>query len=108
MSGSTSTIIPSISEWSTLAAQGAYTTLSDVRVTADPDWERRIASGYQPVDPLMTVRQVAATVTVHATGPGPAQTSVKSAAFILAVGAASGHAGYGAMATWGYAVEAVG
>jgi hypothetical protein len=107
MSGSTSTIIPSPEAWKTLASQQAYTTVSALRATSDPDWEMRIAAGYQPADPLMTVRQVAATLTLHTGDAEPSQ-RVASVAFTLAVGTASLHAGYGAMATWGYVVEAVG
>jgi hypothetical protein len=108
MSGGTETIIPSPAAWATLASEAAFATVSHVSAQIDPHWESAVMGGYQPADPLMSARLVTATVTLHTTISGQAQTTVESVAFTLAVGTAANHAGYGAMATYGYAAEVAG
>jgi hypothetical protein len=97
-SGGTATLVPSELAWERLAAEGARTIVSDVQVSAYPPWEQAIAAGFQASDPLMTMRQVSATVTQSATVDGHVQRTVESIAFDLALGSAVHHGGYGAMA----------
>lgn len=97
-SGGTATLVPTQATWDLLATERGRTVASDVQVSAYPAWEQAIAAGFQPSDPLMTMRQVTATVTQTATVDGRVQRTIESVAFDLALGSAVEHPGYGAMA----------
>jgi hypothetical protein len=105
--GADPTPIPANGPWLSLTAQRGYTTVNDVRVQTDPDWETKIADGYTPPDRLMTMRVVSATVTLHTLVAGRAQSADTSVSIKVMLGSSPRHDGYAAMATGSYTVRAV-
>ena len=100
------TPVPADGLWLALRSERATQTVSDVKVTVDPQWEQRVAAGFQPPDPLATVRDVTLTVTQHTNTPGAAATTRYQVALALQLGTSS-HGGYGVAATNNYVVKKV-
>ena len=89
------TPVPTFAEWRGLAATRTTWRVSGLVTSVSPIWTQLLATGWQPVDPLMTMYDVSGTLTV--TTPGEAL-DVESIFFVLTLGGASWHAGFGAMA----------
>jgi hypothetical protein len=88
------TPIPSSTEWKRLAATRAGWHVSGLVTSVSPIWTQLLATGWQPVDPLMSMYDVSGTLTVST--PGHAR-DVESFFFLLTLGGASWHPGYGAV-----------
>jgi hypothetical protein len=89
------TPVPTLMEWRGLAATRTTWRVSGLVTSVSPVWTQLLATGWQPADPLMAMYDVSGTITV--TTPGEAR-NVESMFFVLTLGGASWHAGYGAMA----------
>ena len=86
--------VPTAAQWASLAQQGVTVTATGLQARVNPDWTSLISTGWQPVDPAMTIMAVTATLTVaHA---GTART--ESVAFAVTLGSAAQRPGYGAVA----------
>ena len=101
------TPIPADGPWLALRTEHARDDVSDIRVSLDPVWEQRIASGYQPPDPLATERDVSLTVTRHTDLAGRATTTRFAVSIALQLGTATHGGGYGVAATNNYVIEKV-
>lgn len=89
------TPIPTVVQWSQLAATHTSWRASGLVTSVSPIWTELLATGWQPVDPLMTMYDVSGTLTVTSPGHEP---TVESFFFLLTLGGASWHHGYGAVA----------
>jgi hypothetical protein len=88
------TPIPTSTQWKKLAASRTSWRVSGLVTSVSPIWTELLATGWQPVDPLMTMYDVSGTLTVTAPGHG---SDVESFFFLLTLGGASWHPGYGAV-----------
>jgi hypothetical protein len=88
------TPIPTSMQWKKLAASRTSWRVSGLVTSVSPIWTELLATGWQPVDPLMTMYDVSGTLTVTTPGHGP---DVESFFFLLTLGGASWHPGYGAV-----------
>lgn len=88
------TPIPTSMQWKKLAATRTRWRVSGLVTSVSPIWTELLATGWQPVDPLMTMYDVSGTLTVTAPGRG---SDVESFFFLLTLGGASWHPGYGAV-----------
>jgi hypothetical protein len=89
------TPVPTLTQWRGLAATRTTWRVSGLVTSVSPIWTQLLATGWQPVDPLMAMYDVSGTLTVSSAGEAP---DVESIFFVLTLGGASWHAGYGAMA----------
>jgi hypothetical protein len=89
------TPVPTSTQWKRLAAVRTNWHVSGLVTSVSPIWTQLLATGWQPVDPLMAMYDVSGTLTVTTPGHEP---DVESFFFVLTIGGASWHAGYGAMA----------
>lgn len=96
--------IPPDGQWLALRSERATDSVSDVVVALDPEWERRVADGYQPPDPLATVRDVSLTVTERVHLGQRVRTSRYDVALAIQLGT-SPSGGYGVAATNNYVVK---
>jgi hypothetical protein len=92
--GSTSSPVPSAGEWINLAQAHTTQSVSGLQVQVDPDWTGLVSSGWQPVDPAMTIMAVTGTLTTDQAG----RTSTRSFALAVTLGSARSRPGYGAVA----------
>lgn len=88
------TPIPTSVQWKKLAASRTSWRVSGLVTSVSPIWTELLATGWQPVDPLMTMYDVSGTLTVTTPCHGP---DVESFFFLLTLGGASWHPGYGAV-----------
>lgn len=103
----TDTPVPSSGAWLALQAERAAQTVTDIVVSADPQWEQLVVGGYQSPDPLTTVRDVSLTVVRHLVVAGRTTTQRFSIALSVQLGSSPRHTGYGAAVTNNYVVKAV-
>lgn len=89
------TPIPTSTQWKSLAVVRTIWRVSGLVTSVSPIWTQLLATGWQPVDPLMSMYDVSGTLTVTTPGHAPGAESIF---FVLTLGGASWHAGYGAMA----------
>jgi hypothetical protein len=88
------TPIPTSTQWKRLAAVQTSWRVSGLVTSVSPIWTQLLATGWQPVDPLMAMYDVSGTLTVTTPGHAP---DVESIFFVLTLGGASWHPGYGAV-----------
>ena len=100
------TPIPPEGPWLSLASQSGNSTVSDVQVTGDPDWEKAIAGGYKPLDPMLTVRLVSATLTVHTMVSGALVDTKAAISIKIQLGTSTRGDGYAFVASGSYVVKA--
>jgi len=86
--------VPSPTAWGVLARAHVSQTVTGLQAQVDPDWTGLIASGWQPVDPAMTVMAVTGVLTIRGDGPP----STQSVAVTITLGSAQLRPGYGAVA----------
>lgn len=103
----TDTPIPADGPWLALRSEQGRQSVSNVKVVLDPQWEQQIASGYQPPDPLATVRDITATLTQHTTAGSGATTTTYSIALDVQLGTST-RGWYGIAATNNYVIRKVG
>jgi hypothetical protein len=101
------TPIPGDGPWLAMRAQHGWQTVSNVKVSADSTWEQQITDGYQPADPLSTVRDVSLTVIQHTTVSGRPALSRFSVSLQLQLGSSPRHAGYAMAVTNNYVIRTV-
>ena len=89
------TPVPTLTQWRGLAATRTTWRVSGLVTSVSPIWTQLLATGWRSVDPLMAMYDVSGTLTVTTPGEAP---DVESIFFVLTLGGASWHAGYGAMA----------
>jgi len=89
------TPLPPLTQWRGLATARTTWRVSGLVTSVSPIWTQLLATGWLPVDPLMAMYDVSGTLTVTTPGEAPV---VQSMFFVLTLGGASRHAGYGAMA----------
>jgi hypothetical protein len=89
------TPVPTLTAWRGLAATRATWRVTGLVTSVSPIWTQLLATGWQSVDPLMAMYDVSGTLTVTTPSEAP---DVESIFFVLTLGGASWHAGYGAMA----------
>lgn len=94
--------------WLALRSEQARQTVGDVKVSLDPRWEQKIADGYQPPDPLATVRDVALTISQRTAVGARTAVSTFSVALDLQLGSSARGNGYGVAATNNYVIKEVG
>jgi hypothetical protein len=82
--------------WLSLGAQHGYSTVSNVKTSVNPDWQSKIASGHEPVDPQGTWIDVSAMVTLHTMVSGHPVTSVSSVSLTLILATSVRGFGYAA------------
>jgi hypothetical protein len=82
--------------WLSLAAQHGYTTVSNVKTSANPDWQTKIANGHEPVDPQGTWIDVSALVTQHTLVSGHPVIAVSSVSLTLILATSVRGSGYAA------------
>jgi hypothetical protein len=86
--------VPSTGRWTTLAESGASQTVVGLQTEVDPDWLTLISTGWEPVDPAMTMLTVTGTITISDTA---GQTS-QQLLLVLTLGSNGSRPGYGAVA----------
>lgn len=96
-----SPVVPTESQWQSLAAQSARWTATNVTANPDPQWEAALASGYQSPDQLTTWVDVSATVTAQVHLGSAVATHRSAVSFRLLLGT-SPRGRYGAVAVYGY------
>jgi hypothetical protein len=101
------TPVPAVGEWLALRSQQGRQTVSELKVSLNPVWEKYIADGNQPPDRLATVRDVSLTVTVHTVVSGKAVVSKYSVYLAFQLGSSTRHAGYAMAVSNNYAVRKV-
>lgn len=99
------TPVPAEGPWLALGAQGAHQAVAQVSVTPDQRWEDAVAGGFQPSDPLATVRDVSMHVVRRASNSSEVMSFAVSLALQLG---SSPRGGYGVAATNDYVVREVG
>jgi hypothetical protein len=92
--GSGSSPVPSAAQWAALAQTHASQTVSGLQADVDPDWTGLVSTGWQPVDPVMTIMAVTGTLAISQAG----RTTTQSFALSLTLGSAASRPGYGAVA----------
>jgi hypothetical protein len=100
------TPVPAEGVWLALRVQHARQTVTDLRVSMDPTWERLVARGYQPPDPLATARDVTATVVRQTEVAGHTVRETFAVSIALQLGT-SPLGGYGVAVTNNYVVKEV-
>jgi hypothetical protein len=103
----TDTPVPADGAWLALRSEHGRQSVSNIKIALDPQWEQQIASGYQPPDPLATVRDVSATVTQSTAVGSSTTTTTYSISLDVQLGT-SPHGGYGVAATNNYVIRKVG
>jgi len=88
------TPVPTSTQWKRLAEVPTNWRVSGLVTSVSPIWTQLLATGWQPVDPLMAMYDVSGTLTVTILGHEP---DVESFFFLLTLGGASWHPGYGAV-----------
>jgi len=101
------TPIPAEGPWLARRAEHAVDVVSDVRVTLDQQWERLIANGYRPPDPLATARDVTLTVTRRTKVSGRVTKTRFELSLAVQLGT-SPRGGYGVAATDNYVIKEAG
>jgi hypothetical protein len=86
--------VPTSRKWRQLAASRTVWRVGGLVTSVNPTWTQLLATGWQPVDPLMAMYDVSGTLTVTTPGQAP---EVESFFFVLTLGGASWHPGYGAV-----------
>jgi hypothetical protein len=99
-----STPVPADGLWLALQAERATQAVRDVKIALDPQWEQKIAAGYQPPDRLATVRDVTLTVSQRTTVAGRPSTTAYDVSLSLQLGT-SPRGGYGVAATDNYVIK---
>jgi len=82
--------------WLSLSAQAGRASVTKVTASEDPDWQAKIAAGYEPTDPRATWVDISALVTLHTKVSGRAVTSVSSVSMTVMLGTSPRGDGYGA------------
>jgi hypothetical protein len=103
----TDTPIPAEGAWLAQRSELVSQTVSNMKIVLDTQWEAQIAAGYQPPDPLATVRDVTATITQRSTVGATVTTTTYSVALDVQLGT-SVRGDYGAAATNNYVISRVG
>jgi hypothetical protein len=98
-----STLVPTVSDWASLAAEDAHTTVSKVKVENVPDFPPADTTFS---DPLTLDRLFTATVALHTKFAGKSITSTRSVAFEVVLGTSAHHGRvFGAAMTQHYVVK---
>jgi hypothetical protein len=93
--GAEATPIPPAAAWKDAASSGTVQQVFGLTAAVAPDWNALVGSGWQPVDPLMTILTVTGTIRTTATGQQP---TVRPFSLALTLGGGRHHSGYGAVA----------
>jgi hypothetical protein len=93
--GAEATPIPTAAAWNDAASSGTIQEISGLTAAVAPDWTALVGSGWEPVDPLLTILTVTGTISTTATAQAP---TVRPFSFALTLGGARHHSGYGAVA----------
>lgn len=93
--GGTPSPAPSAADWAADTRAGLAQQVSNLQVSESPEWTSVIATGWQPVDELMSIQVITGTLTTTGPGRPPAATSFS---LTLTVGSAAHHPGLGAVA----------
>jgi hypothetical protein len=88
------TPVPTSTQWKRLAATRTSWLVGGLVTSVSPIWTQLLTTGWEPVDPLMVMYDVSGTLTVTTPGHEP---DVESFFFLLTLGGASWHPGYGAV-----------
>ncbi len=100
------TPIPADGPWLALQAERGRDVVSGLRISLDPQWEQKAATGYAAPDPLATVRDVSLTVTQTTSVGGHAESRRFDVALAVQLGSSPG-GGYGVAATNNYVIKEV-
>ncbi len=87
--------VPPGSEWRRLGETRTHWRVSGLVVSVSPEWTELLGTGWQPIDPLMVMYDVSGTLAVSIPDHAP---TLESIFFVLTLGGASLHPGYGAVA----------
>jgi hypothetical protein len=90
--------IPSATQWNADAREGVRSSVSDLQVQLDPQWQSMIDAGWQPRDLRSTVEDVSGLLTVRYGGT----TAVHRFSLGLQLGSARFHDGYGSVLVAGW------
>lgn len=94
------TPVPTTAKWENMAAGGAVQRVSAIEVSVDPAWTRLVGEGFVPKDPLLSFVDVSGTLMTSGS-----TRSARNFRFVLAVGSALHHPGYGAISVDDWSVH---
>ena len=86
--------VPSSARWASLAASSTSQSVAGLQTRADPDWLALISTGWEPIDPAMTMLTVIGTLTTS----GQEKPTAQPLTLVLTLASNGSHAGYGAVA----------
>jgi hypothetical protein len=104
----TDTPIPAEGPWLAQRSAQARDAVSDMKVSPNAEWEQQVSNGYQPPDPLATVRDVSLTVTEHAELAGRDTVTRFAVRLSLQLGTSYRGDGFGVAATNDYVIRQTG
>ena len=91
--------VPSPQGWAADASSRVSQTVSGLQEQVNPDWLSLISSGWEPVDPAMTILTVTGTlVTRGMASSGPSEADSQSFSVVVTLGSNGARPGYGAVA----------
>lgn len=91
--------VPSPEDWAAVASSKLSQTMSGVHEQVNPDWLSLISSGWEPVDPAMTMLTVTGTLVTRGLATrGPSETDSQSFSLVVTLGSNGARPGYGAVA----------
>lgn len=93
--------VPSSGQWTVLSANDTSQTVAGLQTQVDPDWVSLISTGWEPVDPAMTMLTVTGTLVTRS---GAEQAS-QPFSLVLTVGSNASRPGCGAVAVDGWTVS---
>ena len=92
--GAASSPVPSRAQWASLAASSASQSVAGLQSEVDPDWLALISTGWEPIDPALTMLTVTGTLTTS----GQREPTARPFSLVVTLGSNGSRAGYGAVA----------
>lgn len=86
--------VPSGAQWASLASSSTSQSVAGLQSQVDPDWLALISTGWEPIDPAMTMLTVTGTLTTS----GKQEPTAQPFSLVLTLGSNGSRAGYGAVA----------
>jgi len=91
--------VPSSQSWAADASSKVSQTVSGLQEQVNPDWLSLTSSGWEPVDPAITILTVTGTLVTHVLATqGPSETDSQPFSLVVTLGSNGTRPGYGAVA----------
>jgi hypothetical protein len=91
--------VPSPQGWAADASSRVSQSVSGLQEQVNPDWLSLISTGWEPVDPAMTILTVTGTLVTHVLAThGPSESDSQSFSVVVTLGSNGARPGYGAVA----------